>query len=696
MYLTKIVCENMGPITWCDIEPGFTPEGNPKPLILVGKNGAGKSILISSIIDSIFEIGDDAFSDLTNKIYNGHTYYKITGMEQIHKGEKYLNCFLNYALATQKNNHVQYHYHVGKIDINEFKKKISNYPFKLDYRDDNQKIHTINNTEIIRKEYQDTVNIYFPPERFYIPSWMGASYSNSPNYGIKKLEQAYRDKFGKTIICDNPTIENTQWLMDVLVDSKATISFPKQNDIFPILDNTQDLTNFLYQKRLIEDLISLIIEHKIHLKFGLRISGKRRLELINNTTQSFFCVPTFDSLSYGQMTLLNIFLTIIRYQDNLEKKWENYLTEIQGIVIIDEIELHLHADLQRRILPQLIKMFPKVQFIITSHSPLFLLGMQEVFGEDGFDIYEMPDGNKISAEEFSEFGKAYEAISSTHLFEEELHRIIQERANANANANVKALIITEGSTDWKHMKRAWNKLKNESQYAGLKGKFEFLEYEPKNSSKPDNILKLEMGDSALVSLCKDTVKLPLQCQFIFISDADQPEKTKDLRDATRPFKTWNDKVYSFELPIPAHRNQNDKICIEHYYTNDEIKTIKVIDGIHRRLFMGNEFDERGISISQQYFCEKRSSCGPGKINIIEGDSSSRVTKIDDENTNYALPKSDFAEAILNEEGDFANISSEHFKQIFDIIKQILLPETTATDAPQPDTTPTPVPTKPQE
>ena len=49
MYLKKIACENMGPILCVDIEPGFDVNGNPKPLVLVGKNGTGKSILISNI-----------------------------------------------------------------------------------------------------------------------------------------------------------------------------------------------------------------------------------------------------------------------------------------------------------------------------------------------------------------------------------------------------------------------------------------------------------------------------------------------------------------------------------------------------------------------------------------------------------------------------------------------------------------------
>jgi predicted ATP-binding protein involved in virulence len=45
------------------------------------------------------------------------------------------------------------------------------------------------------------------------------------------------------------------------------------------------------------------------------------------------------------------------------------LTEIEGIVLIDEVELHLHPRWQREILPRLVLVFPKIQFIVTTHSP---------------------------------------------------------------------------------------------------------------------------------------------------------------------------------------------------------------------------------------------------------------------------------------------------------------------------------------
>ena len=43
---------------------------------------------------------------------------------------------------------------------------------------------------------------------------------------------------------------------------------------------------------------------------------------------------------------------------------------MSGIVLIDEIDLHLHPAWQRMVLPTLSKAFPNLQFIVTSHSPL--------------------------------------------------------------------------------------------------------------------------------------------------------------------------------------------------------------------------------------------------------------------------------------------------------------------------------------
>ncbi|WP_418747515.1 AAA family ATPase [Frisingicoccus sp.] len=48
---------------------------------------------------------------------------------------------------------------------------------------------------------------------------------------------------------------------------------------------------------------------------------------------------------------------------------DKVLTETEGIILIDEIDLHLHPTWQKRILKDLMNIFPKVQFIVSTHAP---------------------------------------------------------------------------------------------------------------------------------------------------------------------------------------------------------------------------------------------------------------------------------------------------------------------------------------
>lgn len=60
----------------------------------------------------------------------------------------------------------------------------------------------------------------------------------------------------------------------------------------------------------------------------------------------------------------------------------------EGIVLIDEIDLHLHPSWQARILPTLTETFPNIQFIVTTHSPKVLGGM-----DDGVNIIKLEEAD---------------------------------------------------------------------------------------------------------------------------------------------------------------------------------------------------------------------------------------------------------------------------------------------------------------
>src|SRR5690606_6716948 len=50
---------------------------------------------------------------------------------------------------------------------------------------------------------------------------------------------------------------------------------------------------------------------------------------------------------------------------------------LEGIVLIDEIDAHLHISLQKLILPFLIESFPSIQFIVSTHSPFVITSTNE-------------------------------------------------------------------------------------------------------------------------------------------------------------------------------------------------------------------------------------------------------------------------------------------------------------------------------
>jgi energy-coupling factor transporter ATP-binding protein EcfA2 len=61
-----------------------------------------------------------------------------------------------------------------------------------------------------------------------------------------------------------------------------------------------------------------------------------------------------------------------------------------GIVLVDEIDLHLHPEWQRTVLPRLAKTFPRLQFIVTTHSPIVVGTLQR---ENLWVCEPAPDGN---------------------------------------------------------------------------------------------------------------------------------------------------------------------------------------------------------------------------------------------------------------------------------------------------------------
>lgn len=658
MYIDRLKCENLGPIKILDVKMPFY-NNLPKPLIIVGKNGSGKSVFLSNIVDALFEMAGVNFNNVLETDGIGHKYYKVISSSQIKIGNSYLYYYISF---TDDNDEIQYIFKTGNLLLKDFQ-NMSGITLKniSDWDDEGNYKKTNISNEKSKSIFTKDVICFFGPDRYEKPDWMGEKY-----YEHLIIKDNWNNELKNNIVVKNVADINLQWLMDLIVDSRVDVRLNSENNLIYSEKVIARAFQLSFARNNLESIMSKILGEDVYFGLNTRNQWSGRFN-IKSKSSDHVIVPNLHALSTGQIALFNMFATIIRYADNNDMNKSISLSNITGIVIIDEIELHLHTSLQREILPQLIKMFPKVQFIITTHAPLFILGMEEEFGSENYEIFQLPDAEKINAESFSEFQKAYDYFKDTETHNKEIEKAI--KANVS-----KALIITEGSTDWKHMLAAYNSLSKlqENEHIFENMEFEFLQYEPKNSKKKTE-LKLEMGSKQLLQMCKSFANLRQQRKLIFIADRDDEDINKQLDDKVNGFKDWGNNVYSFTLPVPEHRKDTPKICIEHYYSDEEIKTKVNIDNLERRLYMGNEFNKHGINKDYNILCEKRNVCGSDKINIIEGSEGEKVLSLNDTENgiNLALPKSEFAERVLQTKEPFDKFDFNAFLELFKILKKIL-------------------------
>jgi predicted ATP-binding protein involved in virulence len=137
-----------------------------------------------------------------------------------------------------------------------------------------------------------------------------------------------------------------------------------------------------------------------NLNFNIIIEGKR---------EPF----DFTTMSAGHSSYLEIVAELImRMEKNNVKSYE-----LQGIVLIDEIETHLHVSLQKKILPFLTSFFPNIQFIVTTHSPFVMTSI------DNTVIYDLE--NKILVGDLSAY--SYESIIEKYFKIDQYSQEIKEK-----------------------------------------------------------------------------------------------------------------------------------------------------------------------------------------------------------------------------------------------------------------------------
>ena len=84
-----------------------------------------------------------------------------------------------------------------------------------------------------------------------------------------------------------------------------------------------------------------------------------------------------EELSGGFKSILSVIFSIIDWCEGVNEGEMGLIEHAQGTVLIDEIDAHLHPEWQGIVVQNLRKLFPEIQFILTTHSPHIIASAEE-------------------------------------------------------------------------------------------------------------------------------------------------------------------------------------------------------------------------------------------------------------------------------------------------------------------------------
>jgi hypothetical protein len=441
MYLKQAIIENSGPIRRLDLDLAFSSKGEPKPLVLVGTNGGGKTNFLSLITDALFEAAAAHYDNVLPSKGAARAWFRVVGGRTTTVGTP--GGFTLFQFEHDGANLI-YKEKAGSVDSVEAKKRVPaevgeavNWPTEGSVKE-----FPIGH-DVSRQIFESGVYAYFPASRSEIPYWLNREALPETEFDVFV---AFAKRLRKPIFVERSLDQLKQWLMSIILESRAQIGMaiqPEQTAQLQVLGDwgaSLETTSVLSQ---CNKLLSRVLgeENARFVWLGRKSADKLAIARGNE-----LYLPNLDALSGGQSILLGLFGTLLRYGDQSIDGHSLDLASVEGICIVDEIDAHIHVELQHNVLPALIKLFPRIQFIISSHSPLFVIGMEKEFGTEGFQLLEMPSGLSVTAETYSEFGKAMQALSATEAFNE---RLLSETGKAGL-----PVVFVEGETDSPYIRRA--------------------------------------------------------------------------------------------------------------------------------------------------------------------------------------------------------------------------------------------------
>ena len=192
-----------------------------------------------------------------------------------------------------------------------------------------------------------------------------------------------------------------------IVNLKAERSFARDDNDMERVKNIDD-----WFKKFEKILKEIFNDETLYLTFD----RKNYNFIIHRTNREPF---DFNGLSDGYSAIIDIITELILKIESTNNK----SFDCEGIVLIDEIETHLHVELQKNILPLLTSFFPNIQFIVTTHSPFVLQSIENSVVYD-LERQEQLSGKKLVNASYTDIVKNYFEVDSefSKVLEEDIYR----------------------------------------------------------------------------------------------------------------------------------------------------------------------------------------------------------------------------------------------------------------------------------
>ncbi len=374
MLIKKLILHNLGRFVRLKLDLAPTPDNPSRITVIVGNNGSGKTSILSAL-----SIGLSWFVARLRK--NDGSGYSIPE-------EAILNAAASAAIEIEVFDDT-----TTSLDV----KQEVNYLYKWilsSTREGRQPEYEneISSATKLAHRYGFLYNTnqntclpliaYYPAERTVldVPLEIDGNrifqpvdgYDNSFNQGINFVQffQWFRDR---------EDIENEKGISeDVLEKLKEFAGTDHQirEVLLKLKSNAQD-PQLNAVRNAVSQLMPGFTHLRVHRKPGLYMSVEKDGQELN-----------ILQLSQGEKSLIALVGDIARRLAMLNPGMENPLLGA-GIVLIDEIDLHLHPSWQRNIVANLAAAFPNCQFILTTHSPLVISDYKDVL------VYSLNDGQVI-------------------------------------------------------------------------------------------------------------------------------------------------------------------------------------------------------------------------------------------------------------------------------------------------------------